>query len=59
MSTTDVATVGAFDKWWTRLEDAGLRPFWTETNFIDVSYFRRGANVVEVSTIFDSESVVV
>ncbi|KAJ7926433.1 methyltransferase domain-containing protein [Mycena leptocephala] len=36
-----VATVGAFDKWWTTLEDAGLRRFWTETNFIDVSYFRR------------------
>ncbi|KAJ7229270.1 hypothetical protein C8J57DRAFT_1534582 [Mycena rebaudengoi] len=46
-----VATVGAFDKWWTTLEDAGLRPFWTETNFIDVGYFRRGANVVEWSFI--------
>jgi hypothetical protein len=50
--------VGAFDKWWTTLEDAGLRPFWTETNFIDVSYFRRGANVVEVSTILYLENVV-
>ncbi|KAJ7872200.1 methyltransferase domain-containing protein [Mycena leptocephala] len=46
-----IATVGAFDKWWTTLEEAGLRPFWTETNFIDVSYFRRGANVVEWSFI--------
>jgi hypothetical protein len=46
---TDITTVGAFDKWWTTLEDAGLRPFWTELNFIDVSYFRGGANVIEVS----------
>ncbi|KAJ7875068.1 methyltransferase domain-containing protein [Mycena leptocephala] len=44
-----ITTVGAFDKWWTTLEDAGLRPFWTELNFIDVSYFRGGANVVEWS----------
>jgi hypothetical protein len=58
MPTTDIATVGAFNKWWT-LEGARLRPFWTEANFIGVSYFQRGANVVEVSTAFYSENVVV
>ncbi|KAJ7717578.1 methyltransferase domain-containing protein [Mycena metata] len=30
-------TVGAVDKWWTMLEDAGLRPFWTELNLLDVN----------------------
>jgi hypothetical protein len=46
---TDITTVGAFDKWWTTLEDAGLRPFWTDLNFIDVNCFRGGVNVIEVS----------
>ncbi|KAJ7682863.1 methyltransferase domain-containing protein, partial [Mycena rosella] len=38
----DMNTVGAIDKWWTMLEDAGLRPFWTELNLLDVNFHRRG-----------------
>lgn len=41
-------TVGAIDDWWTMLEDAGLRPFWTELNLLDVNFFRRGPLVAEV-----------
>jgi hypothetical protein len=33
------------------LEDAGLRPFWTELNLLDVNVIRRGPFVGEVSTI--------
>ncbi|KAJ7088553.1 methyltransferase domain-containing protein [Mycena crocata] len=47
--TPDMGTVGAFDKWWTMLEDAGLRPFWTETNLLDVNFLRRGPLVSEWS----------
>lgn len=32
----------AFLKWWTELEDAGLRPFWTEPNLIYANYNRGG-----------------
>ncbi|KAJ7079592.1 methyltransferase domain-containing protein [Mycena belliarum] len=44
-------TVGAIDDWWTMLEDAGLRPFWTELNLLDVNFFRRGPLVAEWSFI--------
>ncbi|KAF7375751.1 Methyltranfer-dom domain-containing protein [Mycena sanguinolenta] len=46
-----VNTIGAFDKWWTMLEDAGLRPFWTELNLLDVNVIRRGPYVGEWSFI--------
>ncbi|KAF8172559.1 methyltransferase domain-containing protein [Mycena galopus ATCC 62051] len=46
-----VKTVGEFDKWWTMLEDAGLRPFWTELNLLDVNVVRRGPFVGEWSFI--------
>ncbi|KAJ6542733.1 methyltransferase domain-containing protein [Mycena capillaripes] len=44
-------TVGAIDEWWTMLEDAGLRPFWTELNLLDVNSLRRGPIVAEWSFI--------
>ncbi|KAJ7147281.1 methyltransferase domain-containing protein [Mycena filopes] len=44
-------TIGAIDKWWTMLEDAGLRPFWTELNLLDVNFLRRGPLVAEWSFI--------
>ncbi|KAF7345079.1 hypothetical protein MVEN_01671400 [Mycena venus] len=47
----DTHTVGAIDKWWTMLEDAGLRPFWTELNLLDVNSLRRGPPVAEWSFI--------
>jgi hypothetical protein len=34
------------------LEDAGLRPFWTELNLLDVNVLRRGPLVAEVSATF-------
>ncbi|KAJ6496254.1 methyltransferase domain-containing protein [Mycena sanguinolenta] len=46
-----IGTVGDFDKWWTMLEDAGLRPFWTELNLLDVNTVRRGPFVGEWSFI--------
>ncbi|KAJ7737887.1 methyltransferase domain-containing protein [Mycena maculata] len=49
--TTEMDTVGAMDKWWTMLEDAGLRPFWTELNLLDVNFYRRGPLVAEWSFI--------
>jgi hypothetical protein len=33
------------------LEDAGLRPFWTELNLLDVNFLRRGPLVGEVSAV--------
>ncbi|KAJ7260910.1 methyltransferase domain-containing protein [Mycena haematopus] len=45
----DTNTIGAIDKWWSMLEDAGLRPFWTELNLLDVNVLRRGPPVAEVS----------
>ncbi|KDQ10572.1 hypothetical protein BOTBODRAFT_36092 [Botryobasidium botryosum FD-172 SS1] len=33
-------TFAAFHTWWTALEDAGLRPFWTEPNLVYVNNFR-------------------
>ncbi|KAJ7888276.1 methyltransferase domain-containing protein [Mycena leptocephala] len=47
----DIDRVGTFDKWWTMLEDAGLRPFWTELNLLDVNVIRRGPFVGEWSFI--------
>ncbi|KAJ7088552.1 methyltransferase domain-containing protein [Mycena crocata] len=44
-------TIAAFDKWWSMLEDAGLRPFWTELNLLDVNFHRRGPFVAEWSFI--------
>ncbi|KAJ7468671.1 methyltransferase domain-containing protein [Mycena latifolia] len=44
-------TIGAIDKWWTMLEDAGLRAFWTELNLLDVNVLRRGPLVAEWSFI--------
>ncbi|KAJ7041152.1 methyltransferase domain-containing protein [Mycena alexandri] len=44
-------TIGAVDKWWTMLEEAGLRPFWTELNLLDVNFLRRGPLVAEWSFI--------
>ncbi|KAJ7868905.1 methyltransferase domain-containing protein [Mycena leptocephala] len=48
----DIEQVGPFDKWWTMLEDGGLRPFWTELNLLDVNSVRRGPFVGEVGTGF-------
>ncbi|KAJ7041163.1 methyltransferase domain-containing protein [Mycena alexandri] len=44
-------TIRLFQDWWTKLEDAGLRPFWTELNLPYVNYFRRGPFVAEWSFI--------
>lgn len=30
-----------FYNWWTTLETAGLRPFWTEPNLVYVNYNKR------------------
>ncbi|KAJ7816178.1 methyltransferase domain-containing protein [Mycena leptocephala] len=46
-----IEQVGPFDKWWTMLEDGGLRPFWTELNLLDVNSVRRGPFVGEWSFI--------
>ncbi|KAJ6488837.1 methyltransferase domain-containing protein [Mycena sanguinolenta] len=37
-----IKTIGEFDVWWTMLEDAWLRPFWTELNVFDANVYRRG-----------------
>jgi hypothetical protein len=34
----DYANFGFFHDWWTALESAGLRPFWTEPNLVYVNY---------------------
>ncbi|KAJ7279089.1 methyltransferase domain-containing protein [Mycena rebaudengoi] len=47
----DMNTIRAFNKWWTMLETAGLRAFWTELNILDVNYNRRGPPVSEFSFI--------
>ncbi|KAJ7482217.1 methyltransferase domain-containing protein [Mycena galericulata] len=49
--SAEMNTVGAIDEWWTMLEDAGLRPFWTELNLLDVNFLRRGPLVAEWSLI--------
>ncbi|KAK7050659.1 Methyltranfer-dom domain-containing protein [Favolaschia claudopus] len=46
-----IKTIGQFDDWWTMLEDAGLRAFWTELNLLDVNVIRRGPFVGEWSFI--------
>ncbi|KAG8815560.1 hypothetical protein FRC17_000663 [Serendipita sp. 399] len=40
-----------FLHWWERLEEAGLRPFWTEPNLPDVNYYRHEPTVAEWSFI--------
>ncbi|KAF7299364.1 Methyltranfer-dom domain-containing protein [Mycena indigotica] len=42
-------SLGSIDEWWSILEDAGLRPFWTEVNLLDVNFLRRGPLVAEWS----------
>ncbi|KAJ7160712.1 methyltransferase domain-containing protein [Mycena filopes] len=44
-------TVRQFQDWWAKLEDAGLRPFWTELNLFDVNVNQRGPLVGEWSFI--------
>ena len=34
----DYGNFGFFHDWWVALEDAGLRPFWTEPNLVYVNY---------------------
>ena len=34
----DYANFSFFHNWWTALETAGLRPFWTEPNLVYVNY---------------------
>jgi hypothetical protein len=36
--------------WWTSLEVAGLRPFWTEENMVYVNYNPGKPQLVEAST---------
>lgn len=45
----DYANFAFFHDWWTALEGAGLRPFWTEPNLVYVNY-AKGAkpNLAEV-----------
>jgi hypothetical protein len=45
----DYANFAFFHDWWTALEAAGLRPFWTEPNLVYVNY-AKGAkpNLAEV-----------
>jgi hypothetical protein len=46
----DYANFAFFHDWWTALEGAGLRPFWTEPNLVYVNY-AKGAkpNLAEYS----------
>src|SRR5580698_7490043 len=39
-----------FHGWWTPLEAAGLRPFWTEANMVYVDYNPGKPQLVELST---------
>ncbi len=39
----EYANFAFFHDWWTSLEAAGLRPFWTEPNLVYVNY-NKGAN---------------
>jgi|SRR5712671_4500038 len=36
------AEFGFFHDWWAALENAGLRPFWTEPNLVYVNYAEGG-----------------
>jgi hypothetical protein len=40
-----------FLKWWVMLEDAGLRPFWTEPNLVYVDYAKATPSLTEYSFI--------
>ena len=44
----DNGRFGFFYPWWTLLERAGLRPFFTEPNLVHVSHLRARPDVVEV-----------
>ncbi|KAJ7607687.1 methyltransferase domain-containing protein [Roridomyces roridus] len=46
-----VNTVGALDDFWTMLEDAGLRPFWTELNLLALMWLGGGPFFAEWSFI--------
>ncbi|KAF7302817.1 Methyltranfer-dom domain-containing protein [Mycena kentingensis (nom. inval.)] len=41
--------IDGFDRWWRMLEDAGLRPFWTELNMVYQNVFRVGPLLAEWS----------
>jgi len=45
----DYANFGFFHDWWVALEDAGLRPFWTEPNLVYVNYDNGKARLAEYS----------
>ncbi|KAF7307589.1 Methyltranfer-dom domain-containing protein [Mycena indigotica] len=49
--TPEMKTMKAVEGWWTMLEEAGLRAFWTEVNLGDVNSVRRGPIVAEWSFI--------
>ncbi|KAJ7717586.1 methyltransferase domain-containing protein [Mycena metata] len=44
-------TIRLFQDWWVKLEDAGLRPFWTELNLIYLHHYRKGPFLAEWSFI--------
>ncbi|KAF8151081.1 methyltransferase domain-containing protein [Mycena galopus ATCC 62051] len=44
--TDDMKTVGQFNDWWTRLECAGLRPYYFEVSMMDVNNRRNEPSVV-------------
>ena len=44
----DYANFGFFHDWWVALEDAGLRPFWTEPNLVYVNYDNGKPRLAEV-----------
>jgi hypothetical protein len=44
----DYANFGFFHDWWVALEDAGLRPFWTEPNLVYVNYDNGKPQLAEV-----------
>jgi len=44
-------TFTEFLKWWEDLEEAGLRPFWTEPNLLAVNWFRKEPTYTEYSFI--------
>jgi len=47
----EINTLGALDEWWTMLEEAGLRPFWTEVNLLALYLLGGGPFYAEWSWI--------
>ncbi|QRW04843.1 methyltransferase domain protein [Ceratobasidium sp. AG-Ba] len=45
----DKITFAQFLKWWEDLEEAGLRPFWTEPNLLYTNWFRNAPSYTEYS----------